>query len=387
MSDSISKTIEILEHLVSFDSVSGKPTHDIVEYIERYLLDLGISVHLSYDEAGERANVFATIGPEIDGGVVLNGHTDVVPVEGQHWLTDPFTLTRKENRFYGRGSVDMKGFLACVLASVPVFQAAKLKKPIHIAFSYDEEIGGLGMPVLLNKMAQLAIQPEIVIVGEPTTMQLITGHKGGYEMRTEVVGYAVHSCDPTQGVNAISIACKLIAKIEAIAARFSADPLHNSPYEPPYCTFNVGTIEGGTASNATAGWCNFNWEFRTMPGEDGESIVKELIDYANAELLPSMQAINPDTTIRILTKAPVPALDDTNAEKAAALVCHLTGLNSQDVVSFGTDAGYFSDAGISTVVFGPGDINRAHKADEYIELKELEDGLQFLGKVSQYLSE
>lgn len=387
MSDSLNKTIEILEHLVGFDSISGKSTHGIVGYIEQYLVGLGLDVHLSYDEAGERANVFATVGPDIEGGVVLSGHTDVVPVDGQNWLTDPFTLTRKGDRFYGRGSVDMKGFVACVMASVPVFQAATLNKPIHLAFSYDEETGGFGMPVLLNNMAELAVRPEIVIVGEPTTMQLITGHKGGYEMRTEVVGHAVHSCDPSKGVNAIYIASKIIEKIQEIAARFAASPQQNSPYEPPYCTLNVGTIEGGTASNATAGWCNFNWEFRPMPGEDGNIIVEELIEYTNTELLPGMRAINPDSDISIITKAPVPALDDSNAEKAAALVSHLTGLNSQDVVSFGTDAGYFSDAGISAVVFGPGDINRAHKADEFIELKELQDGLQFLEKMSQYLSE
>lgn len=386
MSDSLKNAVEILERLVSFDSVSGKPTHDIVGYIKSYLQNLGLDVHLSFDDQGERANVFATVGPKLNGGVVFSGHTDVVPVEGQNWSTDPFILTRKNDRFYGRGSVDMKGYLACVLASVPTFQKANLKKPIHLAFSYDEEIGGLGMPVLLESLSRLRIQPEIVVVGEPTSMQLITGHKGGYEMRTEIIGHAVHSCDPNKGVNAIAIAAKIIEKIEAIGARFASQPYSNSAYEPAYCTLNVGTIVGGTAANATAGWCNFDWEFRPMPGEDGRIIVDELTDYTQNQLLPGMRAINPETDIRIITKAAVPALDDTNAEKAAALVSHITGLNSKEVVSFGTDAGYFSNAGMSTVVFGAGDINRAHKADEYIELDELKANLQFLEKVSQHLT-
>lgn len=370
---------------MSFDSVSAKPTHQIVGFIESYLTQHGVETILSYDENGERANVFATIGPQVDGGVVLNGHTDVVPVEGQRWATDPFTLTRKENRLYGRGSVDMKGFLACVLASVPVFQSAKLKKPIHIAFSYDEEIGGLGMPVLLNSFDALGYRPGIAIVGEPTSMQLITGHKGGFEMRTEIKGFEVHSCNPKIGVNAISVASNLINKIEQIAARIASKPHPDSPYEPAYCTINVGTIEGGNASNATAGWCNFKWEFRPMPGEDGQLIIDELQAYAKDELLPGMHAIHPLSEINIITEVCIPALNDSNAALATELVSHITGLNSTDVVSFGTDAGYFSDAGISTVVIGPGDINRAHKADEYIKVEELGESLAFLAQLAQYM--
>ena len=287
---------------------------------------------------------------------------------------------------HGRGSVDMKGFLACVLGSVPLFKAAKLTKPIHIAFSYDEETGGFGMPVLLESMAGNSFRPEIVIVGEPTEMQLITGHKGGYEMRTEVTGFEVHSSKPHTGVNAISVAMKLIAKIEEIGARLAASPYPKSPYDPPFCTFNVGTIEGGAATNATAGWCNFTWEFRPMPGEDGSRCVAELEAYAANELLPSMKAVNANADIKIITETPVPALDDSNAAIAAAFVSEITGLNSQDVVSFGTDAGYFSDAGFSTVVFGPGSISRAHQPDEYVETGELAEGLAFLEKMSRHLS-
>lgn len=386
MTNRLESTISILERLVSFESVSGKPTHDIVGYIRDLLSDHDVEATLSFDDAGERANIFATIGPQVDGGVVLNGHTDVVPVVGQKWATDPFILTRRDDRLHGRGSVDMKGFLACVLGSVPAFKQAGLKKPIHIAFSHDEEIGGLGMPALLEDMAGKAFRPDIVIVGEPTEMQLITGHKGGYEMRTEITGFEVHSSNPSRGVSAISAASRLIARIEEIGARLAASPYPGSPYDPPYCTVNVGTIAGGAARNATAGWCNFDWEFRPMPGEDGTLIIAEIETYAARELLPAMQAISADADIKIITEAPVPALDDTNAAAAAAFVSDITGLNSRDVVSFGTDAGYFSDAGFSTVVFGPGSISRAHQPNEYVKVGDLADGLSFLEKVAHRLS-
>lgn len=386
MNDKVGRTVEILERLVSFPSISGRPNGEIVGYISDYLADLGIASSLSYDEAGERANLFATIGPEIDGGVVLNGHTDVVPVEGQDWSNDPFELVRRDGRLYGRGSVDMKGFLACVLGSVPTFQAMDLKVPIHIAFSFDEETGGFGMPVLLEDMARKAFRPRVVIVGEPTEMKIISGHKGGYEMRTEITGFEVHSCDPTKGVSAISYGMRLISKIDEMGRAFSANPYVGSPYDPPFATFNVGTITGGAARNATAGWCNFDWELRPMPGEDGAAAIAEIERYAMDELLPEMKAVSAQADIRVITEAPVPALDDRNAADAVAFVCEVTGLNSEGVVSFGTDAGYFSDAEYSTVVFGPGSITRAHQPDEYIEEAEISEGLRFLEKVGERLA-
>ncbi len=386
MSDRLNASIEILERLVGFESISGRPTHEIVGYIQDYLSGHGVDAALSYDDAGERANITAIIGPKTGGGVLLNGHTDVVPVEGQIWDTDPFTLTRKGDRLYGRGSVDMKGFLACVLASVPQFKAAGLQKPVHIAFSYDEETGGFGMPVLLNDMADRGVRPDVVIVGEPTEMQIITGHKGGYEMRTEITGHEVHSCDPRNGVSAIRAAMKLIAKIEEIGEQRAANFIAGSPYQPPYPTFNIGIVEGGSARNATAGWCNFDWEYRQMPDEDGARTVAEIETYAKEVLLPPMKAVSPKADIRIITEAPVPGLDDRNAAHAAAFVSEITGLNSQGVVSFGTDGGYFSDAGFSTVIFGPGSISRAHGPDEFIELSELAQGLDFLDKVAARLS-
>lgn len=381
MSDRLNDAIAILGRLVAFPTISARPNGDITKYIQDYLASHGVESTLSFEETGERANIFATIGPNADGGVILNGHMDVVPVEGQTWRTDPFKLTREGDRLYGRGAVDMKGFLACVLASVPVFKAAGLTRPIHIAFSFDEEIGGYGMPVLLDWMAAHAPRPDVVVVGEPTKMKIITGHKGGYEMRAEVTGLAAHSSNPGQGVSAISYAMRLIAKIEEMGRARAAAPIAGSPFIPPYSTFNIGAIEGGAARNVTAGWCNFDWEYRPLPGEDGAAVIAEVQAFA-ADLTAEMQAASPDAGIRIITEVAVPALDDRNAEKAVALISGITGLNSRDVVSFGTDAGYFSDAGFSVAVFGPGDIDRAHKPDEFITVGELAEGLAFLEKIA-----
>jgi len=386
MHNSLDDCIEILRNLVAFPSVSATSTREIVTYISEQLNSSGVDVQLSFDATGERANILATIGPGKDNGIVLNGHTDVVPAEGQPWTYNPFMLTEHEDKFFGRGSVDMKGFLACVLASVPYFQSLTLKKPIHMAFSYDEEIGGLGMPGLLNQLTALSISPSIIIVGEPTSMKLITAHKGGFEMRTEIKGVEVHSCDPRKGVNAISIAAQLIQKIESIARNMADNPKHQSGFEPPYCSFNIGTIHGGIARNATAGYCAFDWEFRPMPGDNGEAIVHEIELFAQEHLLPMMKRVSEDTYIKIITEVPVPALDDANSDTAAQFVSQITGLNSRDVVSFGTDAGYFSAAGMSTVVIGPGNIDRAHKADEYITRDELNQGLTFLRNVADALA-
>ena len=382
----LESTIEILNDLVGFETISGRPTHAITGYIEHYLKQQGVACSLSFDEAGERANVFATIGPETDGGVVFSGHTDVVPVEGQIWQTDPFKLTAKDGKLFGRGSVDMKGFLASVLASVPAWKQMPLARPIHIAFSYDEETGGLGMPVLLESMSRFAFRPAIVIVGEPTDMKMVTGHKGGYEMRTGIRGLETHSSKPHKGVNAISYAVKLIAKMEQIGGKLAKHPQANSEFDPPYTTINVGVINGGTATNATAGFCTFNWEFRPMPGEDGATIIAEIERYASESLLPEMKRAHPGATIDIITEAAVPALDNRNAALAAQFVCELTGQNSEHVVSFGTDAGYFSDQLFSTVVIGPGSIDRAHKPDEFITKGELADALAFLKKAGEHLS-
>ena len=382
----LQKSIEILDKLISIASISGMPNKEIVGYIKDYLESYGVEVVLSFDEQKKRANVFAAFGPKSEGGVLLNGHTDVVPVEGQKWSSNPFSLTQKGEKLLGRGAVDMKGFIACALAFVPHFQSSKLFKPIYLAFTFDEETGGFGVPYLLERMESDGVSPEIVIVGEPTEMKIVTSHKGGDEMRTEIVGHEVHSCDPTKGVSAINIATKLINKIEEIGIRLASNPYRNSSFEPPYATFNVGTIHGGTARNSTSGWCNFDWEYRGMPGEDSRAVISEIEEYSRNILLPQFKKANKKAEINIITEISVPPLDDKISERAASFVSKVTGKNGREVVSFGTDAGYFSDVGYSTVVCGPGSISRAHAPDEYITRSELNEGLVFLKKIVKELS-
>ncbi|WP_299373054.1 acetylornithine deacetylase [uncultured Kiloniella sp.] len=386
MTELLASTKEILSKLVSFQSLSGQSNLDMIGYIEEYLKEHGVSSSLSYDETKQKANLYATIGPEVKGGVVLNGHTDVVPVKGQTWTIDPFVLTERNNRLYGRGAVDMKGFLACSLAMVPVFQAQNLQRPIHVSFCYDEEIGGFGAPVLADDIITKNFKPDAVIVGEPTNMSLVTGHKAGMEITTRFTGFEVHSSQPEKGVNAIEFASRFIGKILEVGARLAAAPKIGSPFDPPYTTCNVGRIDGGAASNITAGRCEMIWEIRPIPGDNGQAIFQEILDFSDHVLLPEMRKISPDANIETILDADVPSLDACDDSPAVQLIRTLTGSNVQNVVSFGTDAGYFERVGLSTVVFGPGSIDQAHKPDEFIEISELERCLTFLHDLAKHQS-
>jgi len=346
----------------------------------------GIESHISIDEDGKRANIHAMIGPAVEGGVVLNGHTDVVPVEGQVWSSDPFVLAERDGRLYGRGAVDMKGFLACMLAAIPMWKQKPLNRPIHISMCYDEEIGGFGAPLLVDNMGKTVPHPAIAIVGEPTTMKIITGHKGGYEMRTEITGLEAHSSDPRKGVSAIYYATALISHIYKLADNLKNAPDGKSPYDPPYTTINIGTIHGGSGANIVAGHCAFDWEFRPMPGDDGELLLDDIKDYAFNKLLPQMRLHYPQADIKIITLAKVPGLNHKSAGLAAQLISDVTGLNSTGVVSFGTDAGHFCNADISTVVFGPGSIDQAHKPDEYIEKSQIKACLSFFNRLGDRMT-
>ncbi|SNY92995.1 acetylornithine deacetylase [Cohaesibacter sp. ES.047] len=387
MQQLVETTKEIMARLVGFESLSGEPNLDMIDYIKSYLIGLGVEPMISHDETGEKANLFAVIGPNVDGGVLFNGHTDVVPTLGQDWSQDPFKMIERDGRLIGRGTVDMKGFLACSLAMVPRFQAADLKKPILISFCYDEEIGGFGAPILANDIIERGPKPAVAIVGEPTTMILVSGHKAGLELRTEFTGFAAHASDPRKGVNAVEFAARFINKIIEIANRCSIAPYHDSPFEPPYTTFNIGTLNGGVARNITANACALDWELRPMPGEDGQVILAELQYFVDSELLPLMRAVYPDASVKTAVEADVPGLSADESSPAVQFIRSVTGLNSSEVVSFGTDAGHFDRVGISTIVFGPGSIEQAHKPDEYIELSEISNCLTFMQQVADHLSE
>ncbi len=387
MEDRVNSAVAILDRLVAFAGLPGQPNLDLIAYVRDYLAEAGIASALSLDDSGSRANLHAWIGPAVDGGVVLNGHTDVVPVDGQAWTSDPFRLTRRDGRLYGRGSVDMKGFLACMLAAVPVFQARPLARPVHLTFCYDEEIGGLGAPHLVAQMMAEGPRPAVAIVGEPTEMRIVSGHKGGFEMRSEIVGLAGHAADPRQGVNALVIAGRFIAKLEEMAAQLAGEARENSSFDPPFSTINVGTLHGGAARNIIAGHCIIEWELRPIPGENGRAILNEIDRFARETLLPEMRILAPQATISTIEEAVVPALDPADAAGAVALIGEITGLNSTECVSFGTDAGHFCQSGISTAVFGPGSITRAHRPDEFIEESEIAACLAFLDKLALRLAQ
>lgn len=382
----LESTISCLEKLVAFKSVSGLSNLDLIGFIDEQLQAHGVATHISYDETGQRANLHALVGPAVAGGVVLNGHSDVVPVEGQKWSGDPYILRRRDGRLYARGAVDMKGFVACMLAAVPMWQQKKLQKPIHISICYDEENGGFGAPVLVADICEKVPRPAIAIVGEPTQMQIVTTHKGGYEMRTEITGLETHSSNPSAGVSAIAYANRFIAFLLDMAEELTATPQAGSKFDPAYPTINVGTIQGGVARNTVAGWCGFDWELRKLPNTDGDALIKRINDYAMNVLLPQMRKTSPDANIVIEMQADVPGLDHEQADRATRLVSRITGLNSTHAVPFATDAGHFSDADVSTIVMGPGNIEQAHKPDEFIEISQLEACLEFFDKLGDELT-
>lgn len=382
----VTSAISHLRELVAFETISALPNLGLVKYVQEQLGQHGIDCSISYDETGQRANLHGFTGPAVEGGVLLNGHTDVVPVEGQAWTGNPFTLRQHEGRLYGRGTADMKGFLACALAAIPLWQQKALKRPIHACMCYDEEIGGFGAPILVDDIARHAPKPAVSIIGEPTEMQIVTAHKGGYEMRTKITGLEAHSSDPRVGTNAIIYATRFINFLDEMAKNLAANPEKDSAFDPAYTTINVGTIEGGVSRNTVAGSCAFDWEIRPLPSSDGKKLIETITEFAMKELLPEMRKTCPDADIHIEMQADVPSLAHEQAEQATNLVSRITGLNSTHAVPFGTDAGHFAAAGMSTIIMGPGRIEQAHKPDEYIEIKQIEKCLSFFDKLGDELA-
>lgn len=369
---------EMLAKLVSFNTVSSQSNLDLIAFVEDYLSLHGVTSHKVPDETGEKAALFATVGPETDGGIVLSAHTDVVPVEGQNWSSDPFAAREQGSRLYGRGTADMKGFAATVLAKVPDFLAAGLSKPIHIALSYDEEVGCFGAPPMIKSMLAEGPKPAAVIVGEPTNMKVVTGHKGIAVLKTRVHGHPVHSSQLHRGVSAISAAAKLISWLDARTAENKANADPDCPFEPPYTTLHCGTIQGGKAHNITAQNCEFMTDIRLLPGEDIGDWISAYKEFSENNVLPDMQAISKDCRIDIDVLATVPGLTEEHDGTAEQLVRRLTGDNGRHVVVYATEGGQFQEHGLSTVVCGPGSIDQAHQPDEFIELTELDRCANFL---------
>lgn len=378
---------EMLEKLVSFPTVSRDGNLELVAFVQDYLAGWGVESTLDYDATGTKASLFAMVGPDVEGGVILSGHTDVVPVDGQAWATDPFTVVERDGRLYGRGTCDMKGFDALVLAHVPDMLDAGLKRPIQIALSRDEEIGCVGAPPMIEKMSAMFPRAAACVVGEPSMMKAVTGHKGGVGWQVHVHGFEVHSSLQHTGVSAVMVAGRLIEwanrQNEALMAA-TPSPIA-AQFEPPFSTLHVGTIEGGTANNITAKDCRFILGVRAVPDEDPADWEARFRACAK-EVEAQMQAVRPETRIDIEPVFDVPGLRPETDGAAEALVRCLTGDNTSGVVSYGTEGGQFQSAGYSTVICGPGSIEQAHQPDEFLEIAQLEAGTQFMQRLIAEMS-
>ncbi|MDB5361544.1 MAG: acetylornithine deacetylase [Rhodospirillales bacterium] len=376
----------LLGHLIGFDTTSVKSNLALIDWVADYLDGHGIASRLTYDADRQKANLFATIGPEIPGGVVLSGHTDVVPVDGQPWSSDPFKLVEREAKLYGRGTCDMKGFIALALARAVDFKRQARRVPVHYAFSFDEEVTCNGARRLLADLPTGERRPRLAIIGEPTSMTVANAHKGAAILTTRITGLEGHSSAPDKGVNAIMAGAEILQLIGRMAAERKANPVADSPFDPPYTTFNVGEIQGGTAHNIVARDCRIVWQYRLMPGDHGHDIAERLERFVSDDLLPRMRAIHPGAAVVTEHDIDLPGLMPEPNGEAEALVRALTGANGTGVVSFGTEAGLFQQAGMSAVVCGPGSIEQAHKPDEYISLDQYAQGGQFLDRLGGWLA-
>jgi acetylornithine deacetylase len=377
-----------LSTLVGIDTTSRNSNLALIETARDWLKGQGVQSWLAYNEGGNKANLFATLPAAdgaVQGGVVLSGHTDVVPVDGQDWDTDPFVLTENGGRLYGRGTADMKSFIAASLAMVPEFLAMPRKKPIHLAFSYDEEVGCVGAPVMLAELQGRGIKADGCVVGEPTNMQVVVAHKGVNLFNCRVHGKAAHSSLTPQGCNAIEYAARLICHIRDIADAIKAQGPYDEFFDVPFSTMTTNQIKGGIAVNTIPALCEFNYEFRNLPGLPADQIQSQVERYVREELLPRMQAEYAEARIDIVTGASAPGLDATEAEAITQLARALTADRTVRKVAYGTEAGLFQSVGIPAVVCGPGDIQQAHKPNEFIELSQLAGCERFLRRLGESL--
>jgi acetylornithine deacetylase len=374
---------ELLARLVAFDTTSHKTNTPLIRFVEDYLVQHGVTPQLVPTPDGHKASLFATIGPQGVPGVALSGHTDVVPVVGQAWDTDPFTVVARDGKLYGRGTSDMKGYLACVLAAVPDFVSRNLKTPVHLAFSYDEEVGCLGVRPMIAEFAARLPRPRMVIVGEPTSMRVVDAHKGPVRWQVDIAGRAAHSSMAHLGANAIAAAGALLGELRRIEDDLKRLPPDHR-FEPPYPTLQVTLIEGGNATNIVPVSCRFSFDIRVTPGLDPAAIEQRLRNFAEAEVLPAMRDVAPEAAIVIAQANNVPPFQADASSEAVALALQLSGQNQTYAVSYATEAGLFQSAGSPSVVCGPGDIAQAHTANEWIAASELEACMGFLDRLGTW---
>ncbi|MCP1336850.1 acetylornithine deacetylase [Futiania mangrovi] len=377
---------EMIERLVSFPTVSRDSNLPLIHFVRDYLAAHGVESRLVSNADGTKANLYATVGPRVEGGVVLSGHTDVVPVDGQPWDTDPFTVVEKDGRLYGRGTADMKSFSAIGLALVPEMLARGLRHPVHFALSYDEEVGCVGAPAMIAEMAENVPRPRAVIVGEPTSMKVVNAHKGILHVDTHVRGHEVHSSQVHRGVSAVMVGARLVVFLEDMMRENAARAEPDCPFEPPYTTIHCGVIKGGTALNIMARDCTFVTDIRSIPEDDPMSFVERYRAHVAEHVEPAMQAIAPDTFVRIVHSSLVPGLRPEPDGEAEALAKALTGENRAGAVVYAAEAGQFQDAGFSVVMCGPGSIDQAHQPNEFIALDQVDAGVAFMRRLIDRLA-
>jgi acetylornithine deacetylase len=375
-------TIDWCRKLIAHPSVSMTPNMALIEEVKAFLDGLGYETLVVRDDSNTKANLYATIGPAVNGGVILSGHSDVVPTEGQNWASDPYGIDIRDGKLYGRGSCDMKGFLACLLAKAETFKNADLRVPIHLAFTYDEEVGCLGVPSLVEAINNLPHKPAMCIVGEPTEMKVITQHKGKYSARAHFTGRSGHSSLPGEGVNAVEFASEFVVFLRKLGRKCRDEGPHDDEFVPNHTTFHTGVIKGGTQLNIIPQNCFVDFEFRNLPNDDRDALKAQIFEYLDTILIPEMRETYADVGVEIEVVSDMPGLATGDDEEVTKLVMALTGANTTGKVSFGTEAGVFSAMGdIPTVVCGPGNIEQAHKPDEFIELDQLGRCEVFLDKL------
>ncbi|MDY7066945.1 Acetylornithine deacetylase [Pseudomonas extremaustralis] len=378
----MSRSRQLLQTLVGFDTTSRESNLQLIEFVRDYLAGFGVTSELVYNEERSKANLFASIGPLELAGIVLSGHTDVVPVDGQAWSVPPFELTERDGKLFGRGTADMKGYIACVLALVPELVKADLRRPVHIALSYDEEVGCLGVRSLLKVLEQRPLKPMLCIIGEPTGLKPVLGHKGKLAMRCDVHGEACHSAYAPYGVNAIEHAAELIGELGRIGQRLR--DTRDARFDPPFSTVQTGVMSGGKALNIVPADCRFDFEIRALPSQDPGEVADQLKAYADQQVLPRMQAVSAQSAIRFTELSAYPGLVTDERSQAAQLIAAFSGSQEFGTVAFGTEGGLFDAAGIPTVVCGPGSMDQGHKPDEFVSVAQLDGCDEMLRRM--YLS-
>jgi acetylornithine deacetylase len=375
---------EILEKLISFDTTSRNSNLELLDFVEEYLASHGLSGWRVYDDTGKKANLFVSAGPDEAGGIVLSGHVDVVPVDGQDWATDPFCLTEKDGKLYGRGSCDMKGFVALSLWAVPQYLKRGLREPVHLAISYDEEVGCIGVRGMLHRLAGQEKLPRLCIVGEPTEFQPVVAHKGKWSFRAKVRGKECHSSLAPTGVNAVQYAAEAVTWLRREGKRFQAEGIRDELYDLPHTTVHVGTLHGGTALNIVPQEAEFVFEYRYIADDNPADIHERFLKFIHEELEPEMQAVDPSTGFTIETVSQIPGLEINPDHEVVNLARQLSGRNDHAKVAYGTEAGLFQEiASIPTVVCGPGNIEQAHKPNEFLTLDQLAKGEEFMRRLGE----